>query len=351
MCRIHEIDSCFVRWKSESDQELSYISLARLNKVPKIDYERLLQNTSIDDVARRLGMELTRSSSTQSKALCPFHNDRSPSLLIDSSRENGHQHFYCFACGAHGDAIDLVKEQLQIGFKEAVAWLEPGVLGMLSNGKRVKKAKPRDPSVINESGLKLGHNLYRSGSDDERLSAWAAGRKLDTVVLRRAGFAFATKNFLSRTLDSENDASTRREEAGLLEDAYLVRELFPGLSNELHLPFDAKTNARKRYSDFFIGERAVFPIYTERNDLVGIGGRAVNENQGTLAPKYQFTKGFPKSKVLYRAEYAFGQIRKMASNGVKEVSLYLCEGFLDALRLESFGLPAVAVMGAAVSEL
>lgn len=318
--------------------------------MPKIDYERLLKNTSIEEVARRLGMELTRSSATQSKTLCPFHGDKTPSLLIDSSRESGHQHFYCFACGAHGDAIDLVKEQLQLGFKEAVEWLEPGFLSKPSNGQRVKKAKPRDPSVLSESGLKLGHTLYRRGSDDEKLLDWAADRKLDVIVLRRAGFAFAGKNFLSRTLDAENDASTRREEAGLLEDAYLVRELFPGLSNEFHLLLDANANARKRYSDFFIGERAVFPIYTERNELVGIGGRAVNENKGASAPKYQFTKGFPKSRVLYRAEYAFGQIRKAVSEGAKDVSLYLCEGFLDALRFESSGLPAVAVMGATLSE-
>lgn len=318
--------------------------------MPKIDYERLLQNTSIEDIARRLGMELTKSSATQWKALCPFHNDKTPSLLIDSSRESGHQHFYCFACGAHGDAIDLVKEQLQIGFKEAVAWLEPGFHGAPSNGPRVKKVTPRDPSVIGEPGLKLAYDLYRSNSDDERLSVWAARRKLDVVVLRRAGFAFAAKNFLSRTLDAENDASTGREEAGLLEDASLVRELFPGLSNELHLPLDSTANARKRYSDFFIGERAVFPIYSERNELVGIGGRAVIESQGTPAPKYQFTKGFPKSRVLYRAEHAFREIRKAASEGAKEVFLYVCEGFLDALRFESFGLPSVAVMGATLSE-
>lgn len=318
--------------------------------MPKIDYERLLQNTSIEEVARRLGMELTRSSATQSKALCPFHGDKTPSLLIDSSRDSGNQHFYCFACGAHGDAIDLVKERLQLGFKEAVAWLEPGVLNKPSNGKKVKKSNPRDPSIVNESGLKLGHTLYRRGSDDEKLLDWAADRNLEATVLQRAGFAFAGKNFLSRMLDEENDASTRREEAGLLEDAYLVRELFPGLSNEFHLLLDAKTNARKRYSDFFIGERAVFPIYTERNELVGIAGRAVNEIKGTSAPKYQFTKGFPKSKVLYRADYAFEKIRKSASEGAKDVSLYLCEGFLDALRFENSGLPAVAVMGAALSE-
>ena len=80
--------------------------------MPKINIQELIQNVSIDEVAKRLGMDLRKETSTQSKAICPFHNDTTPSLLIDSSRDNGPQHFHCFACGAHGDVIDLVKEQL-----------------------------------------------------------------------------------------------------------------------------------------------------------------------------------------------------------------------------------------------
>jgi len=91
--------------------------------MPKIDYDKLLQSISIDEVAKRLGMELRQETLTRAKALCPFHDDKTPSLLIDSSRDAGRQHFHCFACGAHGDVIDLVKEQLKLGFKEAVDWL------------------------------------------------------------------------------------------------------------------------------------------------------------------------------------------------------------------------------------
>lgn len=318
--------------------------------MPKTDYKRLLLNTSIEDVARRLGMQLTKTSTTQSKALCPFHDDKTPSLLIDSNRENGHQHFYCFACGAHGDAIDLIKEQLQLGFKEAVAWLEPGVSSAPGGMPRSPKAKNRKDPVPSNNGLKLGYQLYINGSNGEELAAWAQGRKLDEAVLRRAGFAYAGKNFLSRKLDAESDESTWREEAGLLEDATLVKELYPGLSNELHLPLNLLGQEKKRYGDFFIDERIVFPLYTEQNELAGLGGRAIKEPRGSSVPKYQFTKGFPKGRILYRADFAFGLIRKAAAEGTKELSLYLCEGFLDALRFESVGLPAVAVMGAAISE-
>ena len=68
-----------------------------------------IRATPIEDVAKKLGIEVGRH-----KALCPFHEDRHPSLHFKNNR------FKCFACGASGDVIDLVQRYLNIGFKEAV---------------------------------------------------------------------------------------------------------------------------------------------------------------------------------------------------------------------------------------
>ena len=55
--------------------------------------------TSINtrEAAERYGVEVNRHG----KALCPFHNDRNPSLFVDDD------HYHCFACGEHGDVIDF----------------------------------------------------------------------------------------------------------------------------------------------------------------------------------------------------------------------------------------------------
>ena len=55
--------------------------------------------TSINtrEAAARYGVEVSRHG----KALCPFHNDRNPSLFVDDD------HYYCYACGEHGDVIDF----------------------------------------------------------------------------------------------------------------------------------------------------------------------------------------------------------------------------------------------------
>lgn len=318
--------------------------------MPRIDYEKLLQSVSIEDVAKRLGMSLQETGHNQSKALCPFHNDKSPSLLVDSSRDKGRQHYYCFSCGAHGDVIDLVKEKLNLNFKEAVEWLSPGSNASIGSKNYTAADHSKNSSVLNHSALEFGFSLYKKGKNETNFHSWVLERNLDPVVLQRAGFIFASRNFLSRKLDAERDLSNRREYAGDLEDAFLVRKIIPGPSADLHLPLNGGREGINRYSDFFIGERIIFPIRDEQGKLLGLAGRAVGEISGTSIPKYQFTRGCPKSSVLYRADYAFKLVRNEAKKGNKNVQLFLCEGFLDALRFESLGMPAVAVMGSSVSE-
>ena len=66
----------------------------------------------IEEVAMKLGIEVGRH-----KALCPFHEDRHPSLHFKNNR------FKCFACGASGNVIDLVMRYMNVSFKEAVEWM------------------------------------------------------------------------------------------------------------------------------------------------------------------------------------------------------------------------------------
>ena len=71
-----------------------------------------IRATPIEKVADKMGIRVVRH-----KALCPFHEDRHPSLHFKNNR------FKCFACGASGDVIDLVQRYLNVEFKEAVEWI------------------------------------------------------------------------------------------------------------------------------------------------------------------------------------------------------------------------------------
>ena len=67
--------------------------------------------TSINtrEAAARYGVEVNRHG----KALCPFHNDRNPSLFVDDD------HYHCYACGEHGDVIDFTAKLFGLKLYEA----------------------------------------------------------------------------------------------------------------------------------------------------------------------------------------------------------------------------------------
>ena len=79
----------------------------------KIDLDEI-RATPIEEVAENLGIGIVRHM-----ALCPFHNDKHPSLHFDLKKNR----YKCFACGASGNVIDLVMRYNNVEFKEAINWI------------------------------------------------------------------------------------------------------------------------------------------------------------------------------------------------------------------------------------
>ena len=74
-----------------------------------------LRDLPIEEVAERLGITVKHH-----KALCPFHDDKHPSLSFKVSKNT----YRCFVCGASGGTIDLVMRHLNKDFREACRWLQ-----------------------------------------------------------------------------------------------------------------------------------------------------------------------------------------------------------------------------------
>ena len=72
-------------------------------------FEIVKENVNLWEAAELYGIDVNRYS----KALCPVHNDRHPSLYV------AEDHYYCFACGAHGDVIDFVSKLFQLSLYDA----------------------------------------------------------------------------------------------------------------------------------------------------------------------------------------------------------------------------------------
>lgn len=86
-------------------------------RIPDQFIDELLARVDITDiVASRLTLKKTGQNYT---ALCPFHNEKSPSFSVNPAK----QFYYCFGCGAGGNAISFVMENDHLDFVEAIELL------------------------------------------------------------------------------------------------------------------------------------------------------------------------------------------------------------------------------------
>src|SRR6266849_8385922 len=93
------------------------------NAAKRIDTEALKRERPLVDVVASYGIALKRESAGTYRALCPFHQERTPSFWIDA-RDGSNEHYYCFGCSrnncsSHGDVITFVLERESCSFPEA----------------------------------------------------------------------------------------------------------------------------------------------------------------------------------------------------------------------------------------
>ena len=132
-----------------------------------------LRSLPIEGVAQRLGLKVTRHVS-----LCPFHDDRHPSLHYNVSRNS----YKCYVCDAHGGTIDLVMNHLHLPFTEACQWLADGtniILTEYANQQTVEKktytfqaeryARYFERPFINDAAYRF---LYDERHLDPRVIGW-----------------------------------------------------------------------------------------------------------------------------------------------------------------------------------
>lgn len=90
----------------------------------RIDTDALKQRIEIEDLIRECGIEL-RKQGNELRALCPFHQENTPSFTVTPGEGN----YYCFGCGAGGDHIKFLEELYQLDFREAAGKLQEIVGG------------------------------------------------------------------------------------------------------------------------------------------------------------------------------------------------------------------------------
>jgi DNA primase len=93
--------------------------MSRSAKSSRIDVEALKRELPLADVISAYGVALRREGAGTFRALCPFHQEHTPSFWVDA-RDPSNEHYWCFGnCGAHGDVITFVMDREGCSFQEA----------------------------------------------------------------------------------------------------------------------------------------------------------------------------------------------------------------------------------------
>jgi DNA primase catalytic core len=307
------------------------------------DINEVLDKAPLQEVARSLGMVLEQRGATL-KTICPFHQDSKPSLNLFPADAQGPAHFHCFACGAHGFAIDLVKQVQGVEFLPAVQWLAK-TFGIQS--KRQNGAARAIGKGVTEQALAFAQKAFDKHHDKARFQAWCAERTFNPEFLYREGLRCITHSVLVSELDSMSHGVRLEVVDGLLSLGLLVRLRKQSNSSQLKLTLP------DQFRDYFHDGRILIPIRSGQgvnSKVEGYAGRSLEAVPVEGVAKYLLSPGLRKADQLFNAHQALPAIAKELKAG-QATTLYLVEGFLDALRFQFLGLHAVALMGTSLSDL
>lgn len=248
--------------------------------------------------------------------LCPFHSEKSPSFFVYPQTQS----FYCFGCGAGGDIITFLKKIENIEYIEAVKLLAQKAGVPLPEDAADDKGARLKARVleINRETARFYHQCLIS-SIGKQAYEYLIQRGRTPKIIRRFGLGYSPNDWdtVMNHLRSKGFRDDELEASGI----------------------GVRSKSGSLY-DRFRG-RVMFPIIDLRGNVVGFGGRAL-EDRG---PKYLNsgdTMVFKKSKNLFALNFA---------KSSKAQQLILAEGYMDVIAIHQAGFDnAVATLGTSLTE-
>lgn len=292
-------------------------------RIRQEDLEAVRERT---DLVKLVGgyLSLKKAGHDSLVGICPFHTEKTPSFSVSSSK----QVYYCFGCGAGGDAVTFLREIEGLEFVEAVERLakEAGVTLRYegdSPGERRAAGRRMALSRANEEAAALYQRALLEGREGEKARAYLLTRGIDRDAAASFGVGYAPgySDFLLRRM-------ARGFSAEILVEAGLALR-------------DRSGGVRDRFRG-----RITFPVRDLAGHAVGFGARVL-PGERDEGPKYLNSPETPiykKAEVLYNLDRAKGAITKSGE-------AFVVEGYTDVIALLRDGIEsAVATCGTALGE-
>ncbi len=284
--------------------------------IPREIIEEIVSRTDIEQLVGSY-VSLKRTGSNLS-GLCPFHSEKTPSFTVTPAKNM----FYCFGCGAGGNAITFVQKAENLDFVQAVEFLAQRAGITIPRDEKYKReeiSRNRIYDMNREAAKFFRACLYDPKYGGDAMAYLKDKRRLGDAVIKHFGLGFSPNDFGLLTKHMQS--------LGFKEE-----ELTKGF-------LCGKSQKTGRLYDYF-RNRVMFPIIDVSGNIIGFGGRVMDDSK----PKYlntSDTPGFKKSKNLFALNYA---------KNFCENQMLLCEGYMDVIAMHAAGFQnAVATLGTALT--
>lgn len=270
----------------------------------------------MDLISSYVSLDSRRQGRTH-KGLCPFHNEKTPSFMVYEDTQS----FYCFGCGAGGDAITFTMKIENLDYIEAVKLLaERAGLSMPQDGYDDSMTQKKNRILAaNREAARFFYSCLVDEKNSHALN-YFLNRGLTPQTIKKFGLGYAPDSWDSLIKHMRSKGFSAEE----LYEADLVKK--------------STKNGERFYDNF--RNRMMTPIIDIRGNVIGFGGRVLDDSK----PKYINTADTPvykKSHEVFAMNYA---------KNAKEDFLIVAEGYMDVIALHQAGFTnAVACLGTALT--
>lgn len=285
--------------------------------IPREIIEEIVYRTDISDL---IGSYVTlKRAGSNMNGLCPFHSERTPSFTVFPNTNS----FYCFGCGAGGDAITFVMRAENLDYPSAIELLasRAGITIPQEKGGAFDSGIGRKRIYeMNLAAAKFFRQcLFDKSTGAAAMKYLVEERRLSPALIKHFGIGYAPDNFWALT--------NHMKSLGFTDE-------------ELTVGFLCGKSQKSGKSYDYFRNRVIFPIIDVTGNVIAFGGRVMDDSK----PKYlnsSDTPGFKKSKNLFALNFA----KKHCAD-----QLILCEGYMDVIALHAAGFEnAVATLGTAIT--
>lgn len=284
-------------------------------RIPQQFIQELLSRVDIVDI---VGERVQLKKAGQNHmACCPFHNEKTPSFSVSSSK----QFYHCFGCQAHGSAINFLMEYDRLDFVEAVKQLAARA-GVEIPRDGISTAPSQDYQPL-YSLLEATAKYYAAQLRDSGAAAavdYLKARGLTGAMAQEYGIGYAPAGWDHLLQHFGGDVGMRQR---LLQAGLVIEKEGGGV-------YDRFRN------------RVMFPIRDTRGRVIGFGGRVLTNE----TPKYLNS---PETPVFHKGRELYGLFE--ARKRVRDLpQILVVEGYMDVVGLAQFGIGnAVATLGTATT--